>query len=372
MATTSKGKQPLPKFDFKKLFGTAGHGAEIARRQQVERAGRSSAATAEKILSPTEVAGEYDPVARQLMTTLGGKLRPVTREDLIQFERLVGALEKKFQGGITAQSAINLSRKDDIERANEQIHIAVIRNQWTAGAKAGTLLFVTNSGPDSKVPNHHVHVRLSPFDWPKYVATPAKKGDTKKLAADLLKRPLQFECDCEHFRYTFRYIATAGKFVHGRAENGYPKYRNPNLTGVCCKHLLRVMREITHGAYTKVHVAKMLDQARSRLVDTTPIKVTAAEAKEIAQKQAEAARKGLVGATVETAQQAKERRTQAKKTPAAMRREAERVARQAAKEAEAKVAAEYAEQMKALLMAVPENLRTAVMAHVRKSQGKKT
>ncbi|NDY89725.1 hypothetical protein [Ideonella livida] len=349
MATTPKSKT----LNLSKLFGVRGHQAAVERASKAERADRYTAGTKSKILANTDVGGEYD-AERFLLTTLGGKSRPITHDDIRTFREFSRKLGARLKGGITAQQAINLSRPEDRERANEEIRIATVVQAWPAGPKAGTLQFVTNSGPDSDVARHYVHVRFHERDWAAYVAAPGKRGaDTKTLATDLLKRQIRFECDCGRFRYWFRYIATIGGFVHGRPEEGYPDQRNPQLQGVCCKHLLRVMRAMTHDPAVRGRVSEMLERARTQVEVEAPIRVTAKEAKEAARRQEAEAKRGLVKSRVESTQEAADRKAAAARTPAGQKRALDRAAKLAQKRAEMQARdaqlSSAAEKLKSLL-----------------------
>lgn len=182
---------------------------------------------------------EYD-VERVLFTTLGvqkgQKPRRITRDDIKAFQENIELLRDQYKGGITPQNVINLSMQDDIDRAIEQIHIALpIRRE------AGLVTFITNAGPDSKKQNHFVDVLFSRYD--SVVSDIAKKPELK-VKTKLAYSNIKFECDCERHTFWFRYLATTGGYGLGRKEGGFPKIRNPQLSGVACKHALRVMKYI--------------------------------------------------------------------------------------------------------------------------------
>ncbi len=110
----------------------------------------------------------------------------------------------KFVGGITIQGVINHSRFIDIQRANKQIFLASIFK------KQGNAFYFNNL---------------------------IKEGQ------------IAFDCDCGRHRYWYRYLATIGKYNYGINETRYPTTRNPNLTGLACKHVLRVMNHITSANF---------------------------------------------------------------------------------------------------------------------------
>ena len=178
---------------------------------------------ARSILQPAEVAGSLSP-ARMLMTTLGGQLRPITAKDLVKFRASVAALGSKARQGLTASEALSLSRAIDIERAKLQIKFSM-----PARLQAGTMHFVTDSGPQSKVTRHHVGIQFA-----QYSTALARPGTPAQAAQWLAKESaLRFECDCQHFRYVLRFCATSGGWVLNRPEHGFPKIKNATLDGAC-------------------------------------------------------------------------------------------------------------------------------------------
>jgi len=245
------------------------------------------------ILSARDVQGAYD-AHRTLVTTLGGAVRPITRDDLYTFQHNIRKVQGHYKGGIRARQVLDLSLAADRERANHEIRTAV-----PVAAASGRVRFITNAGPNSDVKHHHVIV-----DFMSYAsAASGARGDGLTSAAWMRREPLKIECDCGRWRYWFRYIATIGKFNAGRDETGYPKIRNPNLSGVACKHILRVMAEVESSPTVQGFLAKIIDKARLR--DDNRVRVQATQ-KEVQQ---QAAQKGVsdVAATMRRRQAARER-----------------------------------------------------------------
>lgn len=238
---------------------------ELANRQRAAR-----------ILNPDEVAGDYD-AGRLLSTTLGGHLHALTHDDLRVFRQNVQMLGKRYRGGITAKSVIDASLPEDRERANKQIRMAV-----PLQSIGGRMHVITNAGPNSDVTRHHIHIEMMHFGAS--VSSPAKAED---LAKQVSTGPLKFDCDCGRHTYWYRYIATVGRYNAGRNETGFPKIRNPELRGVACKHILRVMQQLGTPIF-KQHIAKMINDARSNLGDKPKV-LTKKQAEEIAKKQTEQA-----------------------------------------------------------------------------------
>lgn len=107
--------------------------------------------------------------------------------------------------------------------------------------------------------------------------------------------------------FFFRYIATAGNFHAGRPEHGYPKIRNPQLIGVACKHVVRVMGELESSPRFRSIVSRAINAARDK--DTVKKRI------ENTQKAAEAAGKATPRA-IRTSQQIAQRKALAKEKTA--------------------------------------------------------
>lgn len=240
-----------------------GHDKEFAAKLKADLEARERAAKSvnSTILTRKEVQGET--LNRNLMTTLGGSARRLTPKDLATFRANIGSAIAAVQsvGGITPQQVLNLAKgrplnyngpdilstgvKSDVDKARREITSAVL-----VSAVGGDLRFITPSGGESRASRHVVLVRL--HDWRNALAAVAaatvKNEAMYREAANNLRRgKISFECDCERHRYYFRYLATIGGFNAGRAETGYPKIRNPDLKGVACKHVIRVMTELLHS-----------------------------------------------------------------------------------------------------------------------------
>lgn len=164
-------------------------------------------------------------------------LKPFSPEILDYYLANVKKAAKHFLGGITPRQVINQSRPIDIKRANEQIFLAT-----TFKRKGNEIYWLTNAGPESKSQNHKVVTAL--LDYP-ILMTGATNLPTRQQIKNLLENgKIKFDCDCGRHQYWYRYIATVGKFNFGSHENRYPSTRNPQLTGVACKHVLRVMHQM--------------------------------------------------------------------------------------------------------------------------------
>ncbi|MGW8422804.1 hypothetical protein [Comamonas sp. HJ-2] len=209
-----------------------------------------SRATASGILNPTEVAGDYD-MERLLYTTMGGELRPLRPDDLEKFRKKATLLGKQFKGGITAKQIIERALPDDRKRCNEEIRVAI-----PAQSHQDKLHFVTSASGKHKVNRHHVVVQFKGYD-----AALSSPTTAESAAKSLVAQPIAIDCDCGRQTFWFRYVATLGNFNAGLPETGFPKIRNPTLSGVACKHILRTVQKLNDPLVLK-RVAGMVELGR--------------------------------------------------------------------------------------------------------------
>jgi hypothetical protein len=215
----------------------------------------------DRILSADDMGGLYDP-KRALFTTIDGKPRMLTFDDILAFkaavkdiQRMHGQHSKQASGGILVKKVIDLSTPQDRERANRQIHsVMPIVN------RGGVVQFQTNSGPNSNVARHTVMVQFLAYDAALSGGQPAHE------AAKLLARgKVKYDCSCNRHTFWFRFIASIGNFNYGRAEDGFPRIRNPKLYGVACKHVVKVMGTLGHSGTFNNFAQRMIEYGRKTL-----------------------------------------------------------------------------------------------------------
>ncbi|MDF0605400.1 hypothetical protein HZU77_007015 [Neisseriaceae bacterium TC5R-5] len=277
-----------------------GHVGEAKSRFAQDKREREAAELSPKsiILTKLEVQGEWD-ASRVLMTTLDGKVRPITLADLAAFRHNMDMARHRFKGtgGMTARQVIDFaaskplaytslnpqaSAGSDIDKARKEITRAI-----PVSANNGTVRFITNAGKGSKVSRHHVVVVLYGFEEAARQLSSSTLQDrhaAKRLANWLRKQRLAFDCDCERHRYFLRYVATLGGFAAGRKELGFPKIRNPGLKGVACKHVLRVMTELESATTVLTFLQRHLEKVQASADNTAKLQVTQKEADALAAK----------------------------------------------------------------------------------------
>jgi hypothetical protein len=260
-----------------------GSGKEAKENAKADAARRARAAN---ILTPREAqTGTWD-AEKVLKTTLGGKTRDITGEDLAAFRSNVKAVADNYQSGITPKQVISLSLENRRERARKEIHIAIPvygSTETERNVPSAVVRFTTNAGPDCKrgTTRHHVTVQFMSF----FAAVNASGMVSKKAAQWLRKEKIKFDCDCEDHTYRFRFISSSGKFAYGRVETGYPKEKNPRLQGVACKHVIRVMQQIDGSATVISFLSKMIDKSREHITGKAIAHTTKKQAQSIENRQ---------------------------------------------------------------------------------------
>lgn len=177
----------------------------------------------------------------------------LTHQDLKRFASQVKELQKdlatkKISGGITPNAIISRSSAIDIRRAEQEIHTI----QAVKFDKHGTITFRTNASKKHGATHHIVQVQFLNFQ----AALNAGSLNAKFLD-EYLKSAVKFDCDCGRHRYWYRYIATVGGFAFGKPEIAFPKIQNPELTGLACKHVVRVMHTLARKPASLRQAAKM-------------------------------------------------------------------------------------------------------------------
>lgn len=209
-------------------------------------------------LNPKDIEDgvKYD-VEKVYFTTLGGEYRRLTQADIQAFAENIKMLDSRYEKGITAKKVINLSLPIDVQRCNKEI-LAVTPHKMT-----GSIVhFITSASRKYKEREHFVNVEFLKYRSFSLSPNAPIQANIKR---DISLGGLKFECDCGRHTYWFRYMATVGGYGLGRKENGFPKERNPNLSGVACKHVLRVMQYVQTPLFQS-YLANNLRKERSQQI----------------------------------------------------------------------------------------------------------
>ena len=140
---------------------------------------------------------------------------------------------------------------EDIRSFNTSRQAHKTKFKTFLGLKHNLALISVNASDESVHQHHRVRIRFE--EWDKAVEEIAEDGAKKaRIAADLCKGRVSFDCDCGRHQYWYRYMATAGNYaVAPPKEYAFPKIRNPDLTGVACKHVLHAMTRFQSPTWHK-------------------------------------------------------------------------------------------------------------------------
>jgi len=133
--------------------------------------------------------------------------------------------------GLNVKNALDKSLPIDIHRAKTQLKAFYIKT-----ISDGTFKFTVKSSGLYEETSHDVHI--------KWMIEKYNSEDSKEV---FLNAPIRFQCGCGRHTYWYRYLATKGGWSLGVNENRFPSIRNPNLKGIACKHVIKVLT-VLHGA----------------------------------------------------------------------------------------------------------------------------
>ncbi|UTZ44582.1 hypothetical protein [Vibrio campbellii] len=187
-----------------------------------------------------------------------------TKEDLVKFDKARKRHAEKYNSktdGITYAFIVKSSRDIDIKRANNQVDDGTgITSASFYGVKGNVVLVNVKASIGSKHQNHRVQVRLEQMD--ELIAEPPD-GDYQKAAKLACAGRMSIDCDCGRHQYWYRYLATMGKYaVAPPNEFAFPKIKNPELSGVACKHVLKATTMLQSPAWQRILANQMKAQAK--------------------------------------------------------------------------------------------------------------
>ncbi|CDL83611.1 phage tail protein [Xenorhabdus szentirmaii] len=230
----------LPR-EFNRLF------KQITRDQQAKRRRRQAG----RLLTPSLLKNKKAEEVMALGKKRDGTL--FTQDDLKTFEKNRQKIRAGFHAqmaGITYPQLIASCTPIDIKRANNTVDDGSgIKTAAFIGMEQNTAIIRVTASDQSKDKHHRVKIRFEEWD-----TALESLSETEKNSARVIRRMcagrVSFDCDCGRHTYWYRYIATAGNFaVSPPKEYIYPKIRNPNLTGVACKHVIHAMTRMQAGTW---------------------------------------------------------------------------------------------------------------------------
>jgi len=211
-------------------------------------------------LSPQQIergikAGKLPP-GNQVLAGANSDGLPFSIEDLKAFKAANKRASKKFgdKSGAPISQLVAASRPIDIQRSNRDIRLATLYGI----TKTGECSFKVTASPQSDKSHHQVKIRLE--GWQTAISAPSNAVLTTR---NLINGNVSFDCGCGRHQFWYRYIATVGNFAIRPLEKDFPKIRNPNLTGCCCKHTLKAMATIKSPTVQR-RIASELERQRKK------------------------------------------------------------------------------------------------------------
>ena len=227
--------------------------------------------SAKRTLSPAQIregirSGQISP---EMETAIGKKAdgSSFTVDDLKAFQKARTDTAKRFgKKGITIDQLIAASRPDDVKRANGTF-IPKKENGWRGNLARGaarlyqvrgdTLFFSVRASEESKKQLHQVKIRLQ--GWNDQLTN--ERANEKTAVKNALDGQIMIDCDCERHQFWYRYLAGVGGYaLTPPAEKDFPKVRNPDLTGACCKHVVAAFQVVRTPTYQAVIASQMKRQ----------------------------------------------------------------------------------------------------------------
>ena len=226
---------------------------------------------AKRTLSPAQIregirSGQISP---EMETAIGKKAdgSSFAVDDLKAFQKARADTAKRFdKKGITIDQLIAASRPDDVKRANGTF-IPKKENGWRGNLVRGaarlyqvrgdTLFFSVRASEESKKQLHQVKIRLK--GWNDQLTN--ERANEKTAVKNALDGQILIDCDCERHQFWYRYLAGVGGYaLTPPAEKDFPKARNPDLTGACCKHVVAAFQVVRTPTYQAVIANQMKRQ----------------------------------------------------------------------------------------------------------------
>ena len=227
-----------------------------------QRKSRQGSTTKNRQLTPA-ILRRKKPTVRDL-ARLGQKTdgTPFTEADILDMQARAIKLGKKSAGkkGITVHEVIRRSRKIDVDRANNRVADGSgITTAKLSGMKAPNIVNVrVKASSISKHMEHRVRFRLE--EWEQEMVNADSYDEAVKNAC---AGRISLDCSCGRHQYWYRYIASVGGYQLSPPKEGvFPKIRNPKITGIACKHILKSIQMLQSPAWHKVLAKQMERQAR--------------------------------------------------------------------------------------------------------------
>lgn len=179
------------------------------------------------------------------------KVRDTKKEALTikEHARAIRLYLKHYGKGVSIANALDHTRKEDIDRAHKQL-----RAFYLTGKRNGVFRFnVKASGL------HDKSSYIVEIQWDTSMATRPED------ASEIFKNaPIKYQCSCERHTYWYRYIWTKVKSSLGIQEHRFPRVRNRQLSGMLCKHGVKVFETIQRAPFQKTFARYIENEVKGK------------------------------------------------------------------------------------------------------------
>ncbi|QFT40097.1 MULTISPECIES: phage tail protein [unclassified Vibrio] len=229
---------------------------------KIEQAQKKNRRNAKRTLKPSTLT---NPTSKALKA-LGEKAKGqrFTKDDLIKFDKARQRHKEKYDSrtaGVTYHFLVKNSREIDVKRANNRVDDGSgITSANLYAIKNNVALVNVKASSVSKHQHHRVKVRFE--QWDELLQEPPN-GDYNKAVQLACAGRISFDCDCGRHQYWYRYLATMGNYcLAPPKEFAFPKIKNPELSGVACKHVLKATTMLQSLAWQRILATQMKQQAK--------------------------------------------------------------------------------------------------------------
>lgn len=229
---------------------------------KIERAQKKNRRNAKRTLTASTLAKPTNKALKALGEKAKGQR--FTKEDLIKFDKARQRHKEVYDSktaGITYAFLVKNSRQIDIDRANNRVDDGTgIHKATLIGIKSNIALIRVRASSVSRHEEHRVKVRLE--QWDEQLHEPPN-GDYNQAVQLSCAGRISFDCDCGRHQFWYRYLATMGNYcIAPPKEFAFPKIRNPELSGMACKHVLKAITMLQSLAWQRILANQMKQQAR--------------------------------------------------------------------------------------------------------------
>ena len=181
-------------------------------------------------------------------------------DDLEAFAKALDS-SKKGTGqkkGAPVAEILGLSDPQRIKRANQTIATALLYK-----IRGDTLHFRVSAARDSAENQggaYQVRVRLE--EWGDIRQDPRQRDYVNAARKAALGR-VSFDCTCKDHQFVYRYLAGWKNASLTPIERDFPKIRNPQLKGFCCKHTVKALTALK-GAVVHQRLANEMKRQAQR------------------------------------------------------------------------------------------------------------